>query len=308
LQALNDVLASAVPIQSFLERYPDLVQANQDYFPPALSWAVAVPTGEVDNLQTLRGRLAELERQRIIADRAEGQKEAYRKAIPEYEREVLRLRAQWEETPEPDAARLKTALARATEEAKQAEEQASVAERNLFAVKAHAERVEEDYRTEMARGAELKEEVKRCEEELATLAFNNALMKKIRVLRPLVADRLWNTLLAAVGALFSRIREEDSVIVKDAGGFRCNGQVVESLSGSTLDALGAAIRVALCKTFLPHVDFIVLDEPAAACDPQRTARLLAFLASAGFGQILLVTHEEMSETFADTLIQLEEAP
>jgi DNA repair exonuclease SbcCD ATPase subunit len=306
LQDLNEILAAAGPIEAYLERCPELVRADRTFIPPELTWAVAVPTGEADDPRTLKKTLLDLERQCAAADRAEGQREAYRQAIPGYEREVLRLQTQLATLPEADTARLKAILTRAMEEAQQVEEQAHAAERTLFAAKAAAEKLEEDYRTETERGRELKEEVKRCEEELAALAFNNALLKKIRALRPLVADRLWNTLLSTVGALFSRIREEDSVIVKDAGGFRCNGQVVESLSGSTLDALGAAIRVALCKTFLPHADFIVLDEPAAACDPQRTANLLAFLASAGFGQILLVTHEEMSETYADTLIALEE--
>jgi DNA repair exonuclease SbcCD ATPase subunit len=161
------------------------------------------------------------------------------------------------------------------------------------------------YETEKARGEELRNAVVVIEKELATLSFNNALLKKIRTIRPRVADQLWNQILATVSHIFSRLRGEEAVLVKDKDGFRCNGEVVESLSGSALDMLGLAIRATLCKVFLPHLSCIVLDEPAAACNMERTTRLLGFLASAGFEQILMVTHEELSETFADALITLD---
>jgi plasmid stabilization system protein ParE len=163
---------------------------------------------------------------------------------------------------------------------------------------------EAEYRSGMEALEAMRGRLAGMEGDLREVSFNNALLKKIRSIRPLVADKLWNKLLAAVGSMFSRVRGADSLIVKTPKGFLCNGEAIESLSGSTLDALGLAIRAALCKTFLPHCGFIVLDEPAAACDPERTANLLGFLASVGFEQTLLITHEEISETFADCLIAL----
>ena len=39
-------------------------------------------------------------------------------------------------------------------------------------------------------------------------------------------------------------------------------------------------------------------------DEDRTHNMLGFLASVGFQQILLVTHEDVSESVADNMIQL----
>lgn len=40
------------------------------------------------------------------------------------------------------------------------------------------------------------------------------------------------------------------------------------------------------------------------CDAERSEAMLGFLKSAGFKQTLLVSHEEVSESVADNLIQL----
>ena len=83
-----------------------------------------------------------------------------------------------------------------------------------------------------------------------------------------------------------------------------NGEYVGSLSGSTLDLLGLAIRVALVKTFLPTCPFLILDEPASAMDSNRTALMMGFLSGVGFNQIILVTHEDLSEAVANNVIEL----
>ena len=54
----------------------------------------------------------------------------------------------------------------------------------------------------------------------------------------------------------------------------------------------------------PWANFMMLDEPSAACDQDRTNAMLGYIASSGFGQVLLVTHNEQSESFAHNLIQL----
>jgi DNA repair exonuclease SbcCD ATPase subunit len=100
------------------------------------------------------------------------------------------------------------------------------------------------------------------------------------------------------------MRGEKSVVTKANGGFSVNGQSVATLSGSTKDILGLATRVALIKTFLPGCPFLVLDEPAQGCDSDRTGALLGFIASCGFSQVILVTHDGLSESFADNLISL----
>jgi len=136
------------------------------------------------------------------------------------------------------------------------------------------------------------------------LNFNNALVKKIRAIRPIVANQVWNQVLTSVSVMFSQIRGEESWVTKAKDGFQVNGQAVESLSGSTLDILGIALRVALLKVFLPQCGLLVLDEPAQGCDPTRTESLLGFIAASGIGQTILITHEETSESVADNIIEL----
>lgn len=105
--------------------------------------------------------------------------------------------------------------------------------------------------------------------------------------------------------MITQLRGEASVVTKDSDGFKVNGATIKSLSGSTLDVLALAVRVALTKTFIPHVDVLILDESAAACDADRTAAMLGFLSSCGFRQVLLASHDILSESVADNVIDLE---
>jgi DNA repair exonuclease SbcCD ATPase subunit len=148
------------------------------------------------------------------------------------------------------------------------------------------------------------DQVERTKGDLTKLTFNNNLLKKIRAARPKIADKLWGTVLAAVSTIFSTMRGTASVVTKGGEGFTVNGQAIASLSGSTLDILGLAIRVALVRTFLPTCQFLVLDEPAQGCDEARTAAMLGFIASCQFHQVLLITHENISESSANNLITL----
>ena len=148
------------------------------------------------------------------------------------------------------------------------------------------------------------EEVAVAQKALDTLNFNNNLIKKLRAIRGIIATKLWSTVLMSVSVMFSQIRGETSVITKEKDGFYCNDKPVESLSGSTLDALGIAIRVALLRTFLPSCPLLILDEPAHGMDESRTASLLGFINSIGMKQTLIVTHEEVSRSIATNVIEL----
>jgi ABC-type transport system involved in cytochrome bd biosynthesis fused ATPase/permease subunit len=109
--------------------------------------------------------------------------------------------------------------------------------------------------------------------------------------------------LVSVSNIFSSMRGEPSMVTKGKDGFLVNDKA-SALSGSTLDLLGLAIRCALVKMFVPNCPFLVLDEPSAACDQARTNAMLGYVAASGFKQVLLVTHNDASESFADNLIQL----
>lgn len=134
--------------------------------------------------------------------------------------------------------------------------------------------------------------------------FNNELMKAVRAARPAIVSRLWGLMLASVSTCFSTMRGEPSEVTRDESQFLVNGHSALSLSGSTQDILGLAIRVALQQVFLPTLPVLVLDEPNAAMDDERAASVLAFVSSSGLDQVLIVSHETLTDSVADTLIEL----
>lgn len=162
---------------------------------------------------------------------------------------------------------------------------------------------EQTYANVQARVMDLRNLVTSTKSEIAATEFNNALVKKIRAARPTIANKLWSMVLASVSTLFSNMRGEQSVVSKDKSGFVVNGNAVESLSGSTLDILGLAIRSALIKTFVPNCPLLVLDEPSQGCDQDRTNAMLGFIAGSGFKQVLVVTHNNGTESFANHVVR-----
>ena len=133
---------------------------------------------------------------------------------------------------------------------------------------------------------------------------HNSLVKKLRVIRPQIAAQLWGSVLAATSQYFSMIRGTSSTVSRDAKGFKVDGRGIRGLSGSTLDALGLAIRMSLSKLFLPGVPLLVLDEAFAGAEPTRELAGISTIASAGFSQVLFITHSDAPESIADNLIEL----
>ncbi len=152
--------------------------------------------------------------------------------------------------------------------------------------------------------AQLEKQIESTKQEISALEFNNGLVKKIRAARPVIGNKLWSMVLASVSTVFSQMRGENSIVSKEKDGFTVNGRSVDSLSGSTLDLLGKAIRVSLVKTFIPQCPLLIMDEPFASMDEGRTQKALAATVSYGFSQIVLVTHECTSETLANNIIEL----
>ena len=151
---------------------------------------------------------------------------------------------------------------------------------------------------------EAAQDVRIAKKAVDDLVFNNALVKRLRTARPIIADKLWSVVLGAVSSYFSTMRGAASVVTKSSDGFKVDGQSVEGLSGSTLDILGLAIRLALTRTFLPSAPFLILDEATAAMDDKRSTEAMAFLLAFGFSQTICVTHKEIEEGAANQLIQL----
>lgn len=140
--------------------------------------------------------------------------------------------------------------------------------------------------------------LKEAKIELTDMRENNELLKVLRNAKPEIATELWAIVAASVSTYFTDIRGETSVFSKTADGFFINGRGIEGLSGSALDSLGLAVRLALTRTFLPNTDFLVVDEPAAAADDNRERNMLGVLATCGMRQVLCVTHSDAAEAFA----------
>ena len=151
---------------------------------------------------------------------------------------------------------------------------------------------------------QLQNHIQTTQHDIHNINTNNQLLKALRSIKPQIANQIWQTVCSTISHYFSLMRQQTSVISKNDNGFIIDGKDVYSLSGSTLDILGLAIRVALTKTFLPHCRFLLLDEPFAACDAQRQAHALGFISSLGFDQIIIATHDNLTETVADYVIEL----
>jgi DNA repair exonuclease SbcCD ATPase subunit len=151
---------------------------------------------------------------------------------------------------------------------------------------------------------EIKKDIKRVQDEILKSAENNALHRAVAVARTTVIEGVWGTLLTAANDCFSSIRGTVSDITREGKFFRVNGTKTVRLSGSTLDSLGLAMRAAIRAVFCPATDFMLLDEIAAGMDTERTAAAMAQVASLSVPQKILVTHEEVSDTLANHIIEV----
>lgn len=140
--------------------------------------------------------------------------------------------------------------------------------------------------------------------DIAQMQKHNALIKKLKDVRPVVAKKVWNLVLGGVSEIFSSIRGVTSTVTRQDSRFLIDGKDCAAYSGSTKDALGLAIRIMLQKTFLPGIDFMLLDEVGASSDETREADMLAAVLSADMRQALLVTHSNVADNFAAKLIEL----
>ena len=157
----------------------------------------------------------------------------------------------------------------------------------------------------LSRVAELEDSIARCTKSIEQTALNNLLLKSLRAAKPLVANKIWRAVCDAVSIYFSQMRGVESVVSKDSKeGFTVNGEAISSLSGSTLSILGLSLRVALIKTFLPSCGILLLDEPFEGSDSSRRDSMLGFIVQSGFMQMIIITHENSTESFSDELLLL----
>jgi DNA repair exonuclease SbcCD ATPase subunit len=301
LKDLEAVLASAAPFNAFLQRHAQYVEVDEQYVPPRITWKGAAPSAPAPTTEMAR-QLAELKAALVKKQAAVARLAVADEAIASDELLVSQLKAA---VPVPvDLAELQHAKAMADTKVVELRTALREGREELQALETVKARGLAEFRIAERQFAQVKVDLEERREERRELEFNNTLVKKVKAARPVVAAELWAVVLTSVSVMFSQMRGEQSVVTKGTKGFLVNGRPAEGLSGSALDLLGFSIRVAMLKTFIPDCSFLVLDEATSACDDDRTASLMGFIASAGFPQTLLVTHEAAAEAVADNVIMV----
>lgn len=277
---------------------------DDSVYPVRYSWAGETPSDDEIDVEGLKAELKKIDDIERIKNRAEGQVQVLGENLKEHQTNLVCLKDEHDAIalPDIDALRVKhdelvKMLNRVN--TRIGSVKYSIEEKKLLRQNAVREKERRDFLISHAN-----QKVAEYQADIESLTFNNALMKKMRALKPGITDHLWNIVLAAVSNFFTQLRGENSVVTKDSDGFKVNGRSIKSLSGSTIDVLALAVRVALTKTFIPNSPMLVLDEPAHGCDTDRTASMLGFLASIGFTQLLVASHDELSEAVADNVITL----
>lgn len=307
-QTLDGIVTVSEARFALLDANPDYVARVGNDLPPKLYW-----TGpQVKDLQGCVTKLAEAQRdlQVLRADAAGRQAAQTRLQMlkerkTEVDTEVSTAITQFElSLVRPDLAiaeNVREMVLAKRRPLQQASSEAQTAHRDAEYELRDSKRL---YEASLQRQRAAEKVVSDLKGQIESTEFNNALLKRVRQARPLIADKLWSIVLSAVSSYFSEMRGARSAVTKDSDGFKVDGHPISTLSGSTLDILGLAIRVALIRTFLPSAPFLVLDEPCAAMDQQRTEATLGFVTACGFKQIVVVTHEDTSEAVADHMIEL----
>ena len=304
LQALRAVLAEGARRDLVYAEAAKYIQLDRDYVPAHWTWTG--PETSVGDQPDYAAQISAIEKAQSAYDRAAGRQQQAQAAVQACtEARIAATQALADATAAAEGAeallteahRLAEVFAAAQADADRA--QATVRDTRAALNQALAVQREREQAT-----ARLRADLERDENLLTDTFKGNELLDRLRSARPVIADRLWSVVLASVSTYFSAIRGQASTVTRTAEGFQVNGKGIDGLSGSTLDALGLAIRIALTKTFLPNARFMVLDEPAAACSETREVNMLALVATANFDQVILVTHSSLCDTFADQMIQL----
>lgn len=303
VQELEEFIKACEPFLPFVKRFGEYVEADMNFHPPRITWKGEIPNGDSD-VKGLTQHLVQVRNLQREFEVASIKKEATQQLLEQYQERVSTLEQEIAATTVVPVDDMKKELEVVQNSIKILVQGQDALSQKVLQYNTTVQRLKSAKEYELKSREATEKQVQTLEQDLENLEFNNNLLKKVRLARPQVSDQLWNMTLAAVSSMFSNMRGVRSVVTKDKDGFKVNGEDIAGLSGSTLDILGASIRVALIRTFIPNCPFVVYDEPFAAMDEERTAAMLGFIQSTGFRQTLLVTHEDVSEQIADNLITL----
>lgn len=304
LDALDELIAVQKPFERFATANAKDVDADTNVVPWKLTWIGDVPQA-AQNTQAMAVELETLKATERAANLAAAKIEPLEQQLNEDAVNIVALKAQLAELP--DVANLEE-LAKSKQEAELSVTTLEACIKELVGkvqtIETHKSRLFAEHKIAERNFEAAKVALAEKEKERDELLANNLLVKKIKAARPVVAAKLWSIVLASTSQMFSKMRGEASVVTKGTDSFLVNNRPVKVLSGSATDLLGLALRVSLIKTFIPECSILALDEPMAASDDDRTLSMLGFMSSVDFQQVLLVTHESVSETVANNLIMI----
>lgn len=303
IAALEDIAAVNAAYETFYTKYSEFVERDDSVIPIHLDWRGNPPEAVQDDGK-LRDELAAIDAERKKRDDANARLPILKEATARAEKAFSEAEAKAQELQSklPKGEDVRDELVDARSRLTNLTNQLAIARDELTSAKVRVMHAEDSYRRAVAENEANKAMLERLKEDRRVQVYNNNLVKKIRSARPIVAAKLWSVVLASVSNMFSSMRGEQSIVTRDADTFLVNGKSFKGVSGSAQDILGLAMRVALVRTFIPDTTTLILDEPMAACDDGRSASLLAFVQSCGFDQVILVTHEDISDSMSANLI------
>jgi DNA repair exonuclease SbcCD ATPase subunit len=305
LSAMRSILAVHMQHQSLLQQASEFIELDTGYVPHRWTWTgpdVSQPADPAADTARLKAAEAKVARYQQDVGRQQQAKSALQQAQSNLQATQIQLQAAQALLPAAqavlnEAAEITQSLYTIENDLKASEQALQTAERDLQQARAVLE--------ERLRAVNLvKTQLLEARKELDSTRFNNDLIKDLRAARPSIANELWGVMSASISQYFSDIRGVPSVFSREADGFKIDGRGLGGLSGSTLDALGLAIRISATKTFLPGNRFLVLDEPAAAADDNRESNMLGVIASSDFDQTIIVSHSAILDSYANQVIQL----
>ena len=298
------IAAADVPVEKFSTANGKLVRLLDTQVPRLLQWVGPdVGRGSV-SVAGAEALLAELRSQTLRHSQATGQVASYATMVQDRTAKYDALVALQPTLPVSDAeiTKLYDVIAVITDDRRKAVFYSTTYRAELINVNTRLAEVASAAKMFDLRKASLQETITTSGKDIRDLVFNNALVKRVREVRPMVAAHMWNKVMSAVSHYFSQMRGTPSLITKTVSGFQIDGHSLQAMSGSTLDALGLAVRIALTKTFTPHVSLLFIDEAFSSMDAERTMASFSFIAGCGFKQVILITHEDMSEISASNVI------
>lgn len=297
LLRLKAIAAEVSKVQQVLAKTGKYVIASEGV-PPKLTWGGGIVSSETVSYLS---DIVEAKRQQAAVAVATAQREADVIALGAAQRELEVLGAEKSTTHVQEA---ELALSEQRKGVGACQVDAHLAEQTLTRLQARLASAEAAHLAEVKAYEAAQLQVAMLKSSIKEYESNNTLMKRLREVRPIVAAHLWSVVLTSVSRYFSQIRGVQSIVTVGNGSFLVDNKPAEAYSGSTLDSLGLAIRMALSKTFLPNLDFLLLDEPAAGMDDEREAAMLGVLAAANYKQVVVVTHSALADSFANNVIQL----